>query len=125
MLVLLAGWLLRRDGDSLNIADTLFFVGLVSLLTLLDDRFRPVAGVRFAGTGRPVRAIGDQRRRTTSKNPPAGSTGTPRSVSGCRSGQPLRHRLRSPPTARYTRAVVTASTIVPMDSTTRVGRTGP
>ena len=53
VLVLLYGWLLRRDGDSLDITDTLFFVGLVSLLTLLDDRFRPVAGVRFAGTRAP------------------------------------------------------------------------
>jgi hypothetical protein len=51
VLVLLAGWLLGRGGDSLSIGDTLFFVGLLCLLTLLDDRFRPVAGVRFAGTG--------------------------------------------------------------------------
>ena len=51
VLVLLAGWLLGRGGDSLSIGDTLFFVGLLCLLTLLDDRFRPVAGVRFASTG--------------------------------------------------------------------------
>jgi hypothetical protein len=51
VLVLLAGWLLGRGGDSLSVGDTLFFVGLLSLLTLLDDRFRPVADVRFADTG--------------------------------------------------------------------------
>jgi hypothetical protein len=51
MLVLLAEWLLRRGGESLSVGDTLFFVGLLSLLTLLDDRFRPVADVRFADTG--------------------------------------------------------------------------
>jgi hypothetical protein len=50
-LVLLAGWLLGRGGDSLSVGDTLFFVALLSLLTLLDDRFRPVADIRFADTG--------------------------------------------------------------------------
>jgi len=51
VLVLLAGWLLGRDEGSLSVGDTLFFVGLLSLITLLDDRFRPVADFRFAGTG--------------------------------------------------------------------------
>src|SRR5215204_3736634 len=51
VLVLLAGWLLGRDEGSLSVGDTLFFVGLISLITLLDDRFRPVADFRFAGTG--------------------------------------------------------------------------
>jgi hypothetical protein len=50
-LVLLAGWLLRRDEGSLNLGDTLFFVGLLSLITLLYDRYRPIADARFAGTG--------------------------------------------------------------------------
>ena len=31
--------------------DTLFFVCLLSLITLLDDRYRPVADARFAGAG--------------------------------------------------------------------------
>jgi hypothetical protein len=50
-LVLLAGWLLGRGEGSLSVGDTLFFVGLLSLITLLDDRFRPVADVRFAEAG--------------------------------------------------------------------------
>src|SRR5829696_7966562 len=51
VLVLLAGWLLGRGEGSLSVGDTLFFVGLLSLITLLYDRFRPVADARFAGTG--------------------------------------------------------------------------
>jgi hypothetical protein len=35
----------RREGD-IDLGPTLFVVGLISLLTLLDDRFRPVAAVR-------------------------------------------------------------------------------
>jgi hypothetical protein len=35
----------RREGD-IDLGPTLFLVGLLSLLTLLDDRFRPVAAVR-------------------------------------------------------------------------------
>ena len=48
VLVLLAGWLLGRGGGNLNPGITLFFVLLLSLITLLDNRYRPVAGVRFA-----------------------------------------------------------------------------
>ena len=51
VLVLLAGWLLRRGDGSLNVRDTLFFVFLLSLITLLYDRYRPVADARLAGTG--------------------------------------------------------------------------
>jgi hypothetical protein len=57
VIVVLAGWLLGRGGESLSVGDTLFFVGLLSLLTLLDDRFRPVADVRFADPG----AVGGRR----------------------------------------------------------------
>ena len=57
-LVLLAGWLLGRGEGSLSVGGTLFFVGLLSLITLLDDRFRPVADVRFAEAG----AAGGRRR---------------------------------------------------------------
>jgi hypothetical protein len=49
--VLLAGWLLRRGGGSLDVRDALFFVGLLSLITLLYDRYWPVADARFAATG--------------------------------------------------------------------------
>jgi hypothetical protein len=48
VLVLLAGWLLGRGESSLSLGATLFFVALLSLITLLDDRYRPVAGTRFA-----------------------------------------------------------------------------
>ncbi|MET0417421.1 MAG: hypothetical protein ABW022_15525 [Actinoplanes sp.] len=47
-LVLLAGWLLGRERGALNDAAALFFVLLLSLLTLLDDRFRPVHEIRSA-----------------------------------------------------------------------------
>ena len=46
VLVVLAGWLLGA-GD-LDRGDALFFVLLLSLITLLDDRFRPVHEARFA-----------------------------------------------------------------------------
>jgi len=46
-LVLLADWLLA-PGGGLNSGNALFFVLLLSLITLLDDRYRPVHDVRFA-----------------------------------------------------------------------------
>jgi hypothetical protein len=52
VLVLLAGWLLGRTGGDIDPGIALFFVLLLSLITLLDDRYRPVAQVRFA-SGRP------------------------------------------------------------------------
>jgi hypothetical protein len=51
VLVLAAGWLLARVGGALNPANALLFVLLVSLLTLLDDRYRPVFEMRFAAAG--------------------------------------------------------------------------
>jgi hypothetical protein len=48
VLVLLAGWLLGRSGGDIDPGITLFFVLLLSLITLLDDRYRPVARVRFS-----------------------------------------------------------------------------
>jgi hypothetical protein len=47
-LVVLAGWLVARGGGELNRANGLFFVLLLSLLTLLDDRYRPVYEIRFS-----------------------------------------------------------------------------
>jgi hypothetical protein len=53
-LVVSADWLLRpRGGGNLDPGVALFFVLLLSLLTLLDDRFRPVHEMRFA-TARPA-----------------------------------------------------------------------
>jgi hypothetical protein len=50
-LVLMADWLLGRGDGDLNLGNALFFVLLLSLLTLLDDRYRPVHDVRFASAG--------------------------------------------------------------------------
>jgi hypothetical protein len=52
-IVVAADWLLTRDDGRLNVATTLFFVLLLSLLTLLDDRYRPVYESRF-GIDRPA-----------------------------------------------------------------------
>ena len=63
-LVVLAGWLLARGDGELNRGNALFFVLLLSLITLLDDRYRPVYEMRFSAAspmGRP-----------TSSGPPAG-----------------------------------------------------
>jgi hypothetical protein len=45
-LVVLAGWLLARGGGELQRGNALFFVLLLSLITLLDDRYRPVYEMR-------------------------------------------------------------------------------
>jgi hypothetical protein len=47
-LIVLADWLLRRGEGDLNEANAFFFVLLLSLIILLDDRFRPVYDVRVA-----------------------------------------------------------------------------
>ena len=47
LLVVAAGWLLGRDGGQLREGHALFFVLLLTLLTLLDDRYRPVYQARF------------------------------------------------------------------------------
>jgi len=52
-LVLLSAWLLERGEGELNRANALFFILLLSLITLLDDRFRPVHDVRRARTDEP------------------------------------------------------------------------
>lgn len=46
-LVLVAYWLLARGRGDLEWNDALFFVLLLSLLTLLDDRYRPIYELRF------------------------------------------------------------------------------
>lgn len=50
-LVVLAEFLLGRGDGSLNRVAAVFFVLLLSLLTLLHDRYRPVADVRFSPGG--------------------------------------------------------------------------
>jgi hypothetical protein len=53
-LVAAASWLLDRGDGSLQPAHALFFVVLLSLITVLDDRYRPVHEIRFAPrTDRP------------------------------------------------------------------------
>jgi hypothetical protein len=47
-LVLLAGWLLARGDGEINRANALFFILLLSLITLLDDRYRPLYEMRFS-----------------------------------------------------------------------------
>ncbi|MEU7907638.1 hypothetical protein [Actinoplanes sp. NPDC049118] len=46
-----AGWLLSRGGGGLSTPDALFFVLLLSLITLLENRFRPVYEIRFSPAG--------------------------------------------------------------------------
>jgi hypothetical protein len=51
-LVVLADLLLRRGEGDLRLVDTLFFVFLFSILTMLYDRYRPVNEYRAAGSDR-------------------------------------------------------------------------
>jgi hypothetical protein len=56
-LMLMSAWLLARGDGGLNLGNGLFFVLLLSLLTLLDDRYRPVHDVRRSREKTP--ATGD------------------------------------------------------------------
>jgi hypothetical protein len=58
LLVLLEAWLLPRAGGGLDRGAALFFVLLLSLLTLLDDRYRPLYQARFADARKPGVAVG-------------------------------------------------------------------
>ena len=44
--VVLADWLLGREGGDIDVSSTLFFLGLISLITTLHDRYRPVLAAR-------------------------------------------------------------------------------
>lgn len=55
-LVVLAGWLVSQVGGSFNEGNALFFVLLLSLITMLDDRYRPVYEMRFDRAGRGTSA---------------------------------------------------------------------
>jgi hypothetical protein len=60
ILVVLSGWLLGREQGEINIGNAIFFILLLSLITLLDDRFRPVYDVRFATTRTSGAAVREQ-----------------------------------------------------------------
>ncbi len=44
--VLVADWLLGREGGGIDAVSTLFYLGLISLITTLHDRYRPVLATR-------------------------------------------------------------------------------
>lgn len=46
VLVLVADWALRREGGDIDRLDTLFFLSLISLITTLHDRYRPILAMR-------------------------------------------------------------------------------
>ncbi len=48
VLVYAADWLLNREGGNLAFWPTLFFLSLISLITTLHDRYRPVLATRVA-----------------------------------------------------------------------------
>ncbi len=45
-LVLVVSWLLPRDGGAISVSATLFYLGLISLLTTLHDRWQPILATR-------------------------------------------------------------------------------
>ena len=46
VLVVVADWLLGREGGDVDAVSTLFYLGLISLVTTLHDRYRPVLATR-------------------------------------------------------------------------------
>jgi hypothetical protein len=54
-LVVLAAWLLPRGDGEINRGNALFFVLLLSLITLLDDRYRPIHEMRATVDHEPGR----------------------------------------------------------------------
>ncbi|TCO20429.1 hypothetical protein EV652_112175 [Kribbella steppae] len=58
VLVVVADLLLSRRGDDLQLTDTLFFVFLLSILTMLYDRYHPVSEYRAAAAKRDAAASG-------------------------------------------------------------------
>jgi hypothetical protein len=47
-LVVVEDWLLGRGGGDLDVGNTVFFMSLISLITTLHDRYRPVLATRVA-----------------------------------------------------------------------------
>ena len=56
-LVILAEWLLGREGGGLDAGDTFFFLLLISLITTLHDRYTPVLAHRKAEERESVRGV--------------------------------------------------------------------
>lgn len=56
-LVMALGMLLGNEGGFLPATNTLFFIFLLSLMTSLHDRYRPVAGARFGQQPQPPRTL--------------------------------------------------------------------
>jgi hypothetical protein len=48
VLVIAAEWLLNREGGDVNAWNAMFFLSLISLITTLHDRYRPVLATRVA-----------------------------------------------------------------------------
>jgi hypothetical protein len=55
-LIVLAGWLVSRGGGSFHEGNALFFVLLLSLITMLDDRYRPIHEMRVDAASRGTSA---------------------------------------------------------------------
>ncbi|MET0838912.1 MAG: hypothetical protein ABWY19_09045, partial [Marmoricola sp.] len=54
VLVVAADWLLGQEGGDLDRSVTLFFLCLISLVTTLHDRYRPVLATRVMAERRAV-----------------------------------------------------------------------
>jgi hypothetical protein len=46
VLVVVADWLLGREGGDVDVSTTVFFLSLISLITTMHDRYRPVLATR-------------------------------------------------------------------------------
>jgi hypothetical protein len=59
VLVLVADWLLGREGGNLDASTTLFFLSLISLITTLHDHYRPVLATRVVAERATAAAAAD------------------------------------------------------------------
>ena len=48
VLVVVEDWLLGRIGGDLDVSNAVFFMSLISLITTMHDRYRPVLAIRVA-----------------------------------------------------------------------------
>ncbi|MET8151658.1 hypothetical protein ACIBSW_38290 [Actinoplanes sp. NPDC049668] len=77
-----AGWLVTRAGGDINEPAALFFVLLLSLITLLENRFRPVYEIRFSPTDPPAAGLRCEGRRNGERDAACGPERCESSV-GC------------------------------------------